>query len=90
MARGKSIVQGDNIGLLHGWVDFVLVVALSSWKGRNLAELAEQLDTIVEHPNKSQSNHESCHPVFCPLVEGTSETKPFTIVMVNRVCCSKL
>ena len=28
-------------GLLLGWVDFVLVVALSAWKGGNLGEMAE-------------------------------------------------
>ena len=52
--------------LCLGWVDLVLVVALSAWKGGNLAELAEQLDTMVEHPNQSQPNHatnQSCHPV---------------------------
>ena len=61
-----NAVQGDNFGLLLGWVDFVLVVAISAWKGGNLAELAEQLDTMVEHPNQSQPNHvtnQSCHPV---------------------------
>ena len=60
-------VQGDNFGLLLGWVDFVLVVALSAWIGGNLAELAEQQeDTMVEHPNQSQPNHgknQSCHRV---------------------------
>ena len=52
-------------------VDFVLVVALSAWKGGNLAELAEQLDTMVEHPNQSQPNHitnQSCHPVSSVLI----------------------
>ena len=59
-------VQGDNFGSLLGWVDFVLVVARSAWKGGILAQLAEQLDTIVEHPNQSQPNHATnhcCHPV---------------------------
>ena len=61
-----SPLQGDNFGLLLGWVDFVLVVSLSAWKGGNLAELAEQLETMMEHPNQSQPNHvtkQSCHPV---------------------------
>ena len=44
-----TFLQGDNVSLLHGWVDFVLVVALSAWKVGNLAELAEQLDSMVEH-----------------------------------------
>ena len=42
---------------------FVLVVALADWKGGNLAE---QLGTMVEHPNQSQPNHvtnQSCRPV---------------------------
>ena len=55
-------VQGDNFGLLLGWVDFVLVVAQSAWKGGNLAEL----DTVVEQPNQSQPSHvtnKSYHPV---------------------------
>ena len=62
----KTSIQGDNFGLLHGWVDFVLVVALSAWKGGNQAEQAQQLDTMVEHPNQSHPNHvtnQSCHPV---------------------------
>ena len=65
-------IQGDNFGLLLGSVDFVLVVALSAWKGRNLAELADQLDTMVEHPNQSQLNHvtnQSFHPVY---LQGSS------------------
>ena len=60
------LLQGDNFGLLLGWVDFVLAVALSAWNGENLAELAEQLNTKVEHPNESQPNHatnQSCYPV---------------------------
>ena len=56
-ARPGLVLQGDNFGLLLGWVDFVLVVALSAWKGGNLAELAELVDTMVEHPNQSQPNH---------------------------------
>ena len=32
------LLQGDNYGLSLGSVDFVLVVALSAWKGGNLAE----------------------------------------------------
>ena len=47
-------LQSGNFGLLHGRVDFVLVVALSACEGGNLAELAEQLATMVEHPNQSQ------------------------------------
>ena len=65
-------IQGDNFGLLLGWVDFVLVVALSAWKGGNQAELVgQQEDTMVEHPNQSQPNHvtnQSCHRVRCIFI----------------------
>ena len=64
---GEVDLRGDNFDLLHGWVNFVLVVALYAWKGGNLAELAEQPDTMVEHQNQSRPNNvvtnQSCHPV---------------------------
>ena len=40
----EKTLQGDNFGMLHGWVEFVLVIALSALKGGNLAELAEELE----------------------------------------------
>ena len=40
-------IQGDNFGLLLVWVDF-------DWKGGNLAELAEPLDTMLTSCSKSK------------------------------------
>ena len=64
----RNPLQDDNFGLLLGWVDFVLVVALSARKGGNLAE---HLDTMVEHPNQSQPKHVT-NPVFQLRPESAS------------------
>ena len=54
MSEELMDIQGDNFGLLLAWVGFVLVVALSAWKGGNLAELAEHLDTMLTSCSKSK------------------------------------
>ena len=56
----------------HGWVDLVLVVALSAWKGGNL-----------EHPNQSQPNHVT--NLSCHLVQGgTRDSAPKTKLQASR------
>ena len=44
----------------------LLHLCLYAWKGGNLAELAEQQDTMLQQSNQTQPNHVSnlsCHPV---------------------------
>ena len=64
---GSSPLQGGADGRKTGWVDFVSVISLpaclptSALTGVNLAESADQLGKMVEHPNKGQPN-----PFFRP------------------------
>ena len=59
-------VQDDMKTLLCYLVELTLFWLLHCLSSGNLAELAEQLYNMVEHPNQSQPNHvtnQRCNPV---------------------------
>ena len=69
----EAIVQGDNFGLLHGWVDFDLGVP--PWCPAALPVLPDfhLSKQTVQQPKQNQPNqvtNQSCHPVVSTQQHG--------------------